>query len=356
MIRIYEKNRKSWDFFVFLVIIFAAFEIPYELCVGIKNESISKVLNVFFFIIFFSDMVLNCITVRAKTHSGLWGWRNIAGLFSKKLSPETKFKQDPAGEHYYITQPEIALGYLMSGWFVVDFLAVFPFDLVLEQAAFLGMSRTLRLFRLPRLIRLIRTVRVIKTVRVFDYIQNYFSLHPAIGRFILILFIVPWLVHVHTCLYIYSIETDLNYSEALNIIYTTFATHSFSNTGSLFQSSVHTSATIFGFLFFGLFIGNFASLFNGIDANKALYEEKAKQWQSIFKAYPEVYDKEIQNMILAHIKTNIIHDETIQDYVQQIRSLEISLQQQVVQRVMEANQKYHSHRLDKLQKKLVQKQ
>ena len=47
---------------------------------------------------------------------------------------------------------EIAKNYVFKGWFVIDFVSVFPFEQLFPTGS---LTKLLRLFRLPRLIKLI---------------------------------------------------------------------------------------------------------------------------------------------------------------------------------------------------------
>ena len=57
-----ENERKYWDVAVFIVILIATFEIPYDLLVGHTNESIQKAFNLTFYAVFGIDMILNLFT------------------------------------------------------------------------------------------------------------------------------------------------------------------------------------------------------------------------------------------------------------------------------------------------------
>ena len=58
----------------------------------------------------------------------------------------------------------IAKGYLFS-WFPIDFISVFPFELLLPETG--GLTKLFRLFRLPRLIKLIDVGRFLKILKSF---------------------------------------------------------------------------------------------------------------------------------------------------------------------------------------------
>ena len=56
---------------------------------------------------------------------------------------------------------EIAKSYL-TGWFIIDVLAIFPFDVLMNANQMNGMVRLTRLSRLYKVIKLLRLVRIFK--------------------------------------------------------------------------------------------------------------------------------------------------------------------------------------------------
>ena len=301
-----SEKRIKWDLFIFIVIIISAFEIPYSILVGYEDVRFQSFFNYFFSITFAIDIVLNCFTAHEKRYSGLFGWRNISGLLFYKLSPDYLRDRESVIRDNSIEivnkQPAILLSYLSSGWFLIDFLAVFPFEIVFTQFAFLNMARTFRLTRIPRVFRMIRVLRIIKTARLFKYFDNIFSLHPALGRFTIISILIPWLAHILSCLLCFF-ESDRNnsidsYGEALHFMFVTFTTNNMPSTLSPVGYAISIASVVVSFLFVGAFIGNFSSLFEGLDERKALFEEKKKEWNEVFSEYPDVYDKRIQHEIL----------------------------------------------------------
>jgi hypothetical protein len=71
-----------------------------------------------------------------------------------------------------VSRKEIFIGYL-KGWFFVDFIACFPFDLIGELILDVERSNTkkiqlIRLSRLPRLYRLIKITKIAKVFRMLS--------------------------------------------------------------------------------------------------------------------------------------------------------------------------------------------
>jgi hypothetical protein len=73
----------------------------------------------------------------------------------------TEYK-DPESYETVRSFSKIAKRYIFKGSFILDFLAVFPFNLIFrnsEKASVLTAVKLLRLFRLPRLAKLIDITR-----------------------------------------------------------------------------------------------------------------------------------------------------------------------------------------------------
>ena len=58
----------------------------------------------------------------------------------------------PETHETVIDLKEIAKNYVFKGWFIIDFVSVFPFEEIFPSGA---ITKLFRLFRLPRLIKLI---------------------------------------------------------------------------------------------------------------------------------------------------------------------------------------------------------
>jgi hypothetical protein len=102
----------------------------------------------------------------------------------------------------------ILINYL-KGWFFLDLIACFPFQL-LDLIGFGqgGQYNTMRkLVRLPRLARIFRVMRVFKLITMIKNnktVQNFLeklSMNPGIMRLITTLIFVSILVHVYACLW-----------------------------------------------------------------------------------------------------------------------------------------------------------
>lgn len=115
--------------------------------------------------------------------------------------------------------------YVFKGWFLIDFISVFPFVAILEQDALL--TKLFRLFRLPRLIKLIDISRFNQLLRSFfesssrderivaQYMLMYFY---KIFRLIIIAIIITYFLG---CFW-YLISNEMNPSSANNTFVKSF--------------------------------------------------------------------------------------------------------------------------------------
>ena len=104
-----------------------------------------------------------------------------------------------------------------KGWFWLDFLACFPFNLISFNQEVSGNNGILRLARLPRLYRLVRLLRMVKMLRVLknqrvitDLIE-LLQVNPALTRLTKILAGVLYLVHIFACLWFFVANFEKKY-------------------------------------------------------------------------------------------------------------------------------------------------
>lgn len=99
------------------------------------------------------------------------------------------------------------------------------------------------------------------------------------------------MAHIFACLLEFAEygapgATINNYSTALHHIFTTFTTNSEVQTVTKLGNAISIIAVITGYIFVGMFMGNFASLFENFDNQKVLYEEKKKNGMKYLRSTP----------------------------------------------------------------------
>lgn len=346
-----DEQRVYWDILVMFVILFVTFEVPYDLLVGWQDSASKALVDLIVLCVFLVDIGLNCFTARPKSQAGLWGWRNIAGLFYGKWSPKRRPGRDE--DEMVTRQPALVISYLTSGWFIIDLLAVIPFDLIFSRFEFLNMSRTARFARTARMFRLLRTLRAIKAFRLFTVMENVFGRRPAVLRFFVLGIFVLWAAHMHACIF-YFAETGNpktpidSYGAALHFVFVTFTTADLAQVVTPLGYWASVSSVLFGITFFGLFIGNFASFFSEMDYEQTLFEEKRQQWAGLFKAYPRIFGPDLRRKILHSLKERHVRDHSIRAHAALIQSLESELEDEVKKRLFENQEEYQSVFLDRL--------
>lgn len=106
---------------------------------------------------------------------------------------------------YVISRKTIAGNYL-RGWFTVDFMAIFPFQLLVDTSSMNSLFRIARISRLYKLIKLTRLLRVFKLIKeqakMLRIFADILKISPGFERlyFFLLLFIL--MAHIISCLWI----------------------------------------------------------------------------------------------------------------------------------------------------------
>ena len=104
----------------------------------------------------------------------------------------------------------IAKNYL-KGWFIIDFMACFPVQLIepllMQAGAESGkgqFNEVLRLAKIPRFYRLIRVFRLIRLFRFSRALKSVFKLmniNAGVGKLVTVLITVFFMVHIVACLW-----------------------------------------------------------------------------------------------------------------------------------------------------------
>lgn len=109
-------------------------------------------------------------------------------------------------KHKYVTHHGIIAVEYLKSWFIIDVLATFPLNLVLEQ----GFSQSNRIFRLARIsklsklskvFRLLKVSRFFKRVAFINAIQDYFNINYGISRLITFILSFVILSHIVGCMW-----------------------------------------------------------------------------------------------------------------------------------------------------------
>ena len=168
--------KRIWNIIVFLLLIYTATYAPYRMAF---IENISTELYVFetmIDVLFFIDLLVNCVSAYER--------------------------QDSLYEYSW---KKIMINY-MKGWFWLDFIAWFPFqifDYITGGSGGGNISMMKKLARLPRLIRLFRVLRVLKLIKMlktnksFQEFLEKLIMNPGIMRLISTIVLALCFVHVY---------------------------------------------------------------------------------------------------------------------------------------------------------------
>jgi len=92
----------------------------------------------------------------------------------------------------------VARSYLM-GWFPLDFLSTFPFDLMGAG----GVAGQFKLIRALRLARLVKISRLLKMSDVLERHEDTVSINPALVRLLKLFVLMAFVAHMNACLWFY---------------------------------------------------------------------------------------------------------------------------------------------------------
>jgi hypothetical protein len=131
--------KANWDLWLTVLLIFTCILTPYRIAFEGKNPLRSKIVNNVTDAFFLLDMIFS---------------------FTTAYTDEDFRVVDNRGT--------IAKGYLKS-WFLIDLLAILPFEVILGGGGGSGMNDVVRLARIGRLYKLIKLT---KLMRVFKIVKD----------------------------------------------------------------------------------------------------------------------------------------------------------------------------------------
>jgi hypothetical protein len=251
------------------MIVLTAFEIPYGLFVGWENTALEKAFDLSFSIIFIIDVVVNLRTARPKSFAGLWGWRHVARWHDRKFSPTAERNRLGERERTLTEPREIAVDYLKSIWFLIDVVSAIPWWAFTPSGSLLNICRILRFTRITRFLRVMRFGKVF---RLIDYFRKHVGSFPAAKRLIASILVMPWLAHIHACVYYYAEHDNpaskiTNYRGALHAVFVTFTTNDQAPAMTELGFWTGVSAVVVAFAFISTMIGNVSALFTNMDSD-----------------------------------------------------------------------------------------
>ena len=244
----------------------------------------------------------------------IFDWSVEVCFFSDLVFNFFQEYKDPETYENIKSHKKIAMKYIFKGWFIVDFISVFPFVAVLQQNALI--TKLFRLFRLPRLIKLIDISRFNKLLKSFfesssrderivaQYMLMYFY---KIFRLIIIAIIITYFLG---CLW-YFISNEVNSDSTSQTFAKTFGLVNESDARKLIVSCYFALTTLstvgygdyyplsnierivawvvmlLGVAFFSFIMGNFIEIITSYDQKMGIIDKGTDlhNWMTLLTRY-----------------------------------------------------------------------
>lgn len=171
-----NKYRKLWEFWSAVVILYTSVAVPFIVFFNIHFESDSSlyIWETIVYISFIIDLVL--------------------AFFSARIGSEGQL----------ITDPKLITVHYLRTWFIIDAIAILPFQFLSAETVGEGTSTSFtRLTRIPRMLQLLRLVRLAKVFGLMRVIARVLkqNLTPAYSRLSMTVLGSLIMIHVLTCLW-----------------------------------------------------------------------------------------------------------------------------------------------------------
>ena len=278
-----------WNLLISIILLFTFFATPYRIAFVDKDDEAMLVIDYCIDAIFAIDIILNFF---------------IAYYDSDYILVDKR--------------KDIALHYIRT-WFIIDFIAIIPFNFIFQTSDFNSLARLSKIPRLYRLIRMFRLVRLLKVARRKSELSKYLGQLATIGVGIerLLIFFVTFFLfcHIIACVWvmIYKFEDnqpetwvylndfqDLsNYDLYVRAVYftvTTITTVGFGDIspGTNIEMKFGVVVMISGVIAFSYATGALSSIISNIDDSTAILKEKIEVLDGIRERYnigPALYEE-----------------------------------------------------------------
>lgn len=138
-----SKFKTIWNITVIVLLLYTSTVVPFQVAFVDVDSDFAMFINYMVDVLFGLDIIVN--------------------FFSAYESAIRKIE---------ISLKVISRDYL-TGWFVLDLLATFPTQTLIESESNSGVNKLARLARIPRLYRLFRVLRIFKIFKLFKYNKKF---------------------------------------------------------------------------------------------------------------------------------------------------------------------------------------
>lgn len=276
-----NKLRHLWDALIIVLTIIAAIEIPLRVVFNYPLDSFLKFLVYGYFIFFSIDIVINF---------------------------RTAFYE----RGQLIDDPKIVAKKYLYGWFLFDFLAAFPFEILVMSSSSAELTTAARMVRFlhPKIFRIFSLTKLFRLVHLFKFMrtwQRYDLLNPSVLRLMFFLFWLAIVAHWMSLGWLALGTGDFEKSEIDNYIWalywtvTTLTTIGYGDISPDHNSNLQMLYTMFvqisGASMYGYMIGNLSSILANIDTARSQFHERMEKINAFMHAHkvPQQMEAKVRN-------------------------------------------------------------
>ena len=289
-----SKFKKLWDSLIAIVILYSSICTPYKLAFEDSNTNKEDVVDIIVDILLGIDLVLN--------------------FFSAYYDSE---------ENLVKSRKKIIIKYL-KGWFVIDFISIFPFYLIINNNKASSITRLSKVSKIPKIYKLLKLTKLLRITKmskkgnvssITKVFLEKFKINANVEKLIFFLLTFILLAHLSTCIWFLVAKLEdlspdcwvvrLGYIDSSNFqiyilsFYWTLMTVTTVGYGDV--SAGTTSERIynlfimsFGVLMYSFTIGSLSSILATMDQKNEEMNQKLQILAGIKKEYnldKDLYDK-----------------------------------------------------------------